>query len=163
MGYSCYTSEKHGREQGYDVPAICDHPDCSVEIDRGVGYVCLDNQDHTASCGGFYCSEHSALAFIISEDEFEDLDDDDAQELAESYGLKEKPEFDEDGYFYICQHKPIEYKETRSWLEHIMGDESWQKWREEEPARAERIKTLLCQLQAQFFKVKNLTEGEMES
>lgn len=162
MGYSCYTSAENGREQGYAVPAVCDHPDCTNLIDRGMGYVCLGDQEHTQSCGGFYCSDHQELAFVITEDEFEGLDDDESQELAESYGLDEKPEFDEDGYCHVCQHKPIENKESRVWLEHIMKDESWQKWRDQEPARVERIKSLLADKEAKFFKIKNLTEGDIE-
>ncbi len=31
---------KFGRDIGYGVPAICDHPGCNAEIDRGLSYVC---------------------------------------------------------------------------------------------------------------------------
>lgn len=49
MGYACY--ERDGRDCGYGVPAICDHPRCSAEIDRGVAYKCN-------YCERFLCSEH---------------------------------------------------------------------------------------------------------
>lgn len=111
MGYSVYFSEKNQRWQGYGVSAYCDHPDCKNEIDRGMGYVCCGNQDHTNSCGGFYCSEHEGLCNIISEDELEDLEEEEVQELLCDYGLEEVPLFDEDGLYYHCQHKPIEVKE----------------------------------------------------
>ncbi|OTG87924.1 hypothetical protein [Acinetobacter sp. ANC 3813] len=162
MSYACYTSEKNGREQGHGVPAVCDHPDCTNEIDRGMGHLCFENPNIEASCGGFYCSDHSDLSVTITEDEFDGLDDDEALELAQSYGLDEVPVFDEDGYFYICNHKPIEYKESRKWLQFIHDDESWQTWLEKEPVRAARIKAWLESGTAQFFKVKNLTEGDME-
>ena len=38
MGYACY--ERNGRDQGYGVPAKCDHPGCDADIDRGIAYAC---------------------------------------------------------------------------------------------------------------------------
>lgn len=134
MGYSVYFSDKNNRWQGYGVPAFCDHPGCKNEIDRGMAYVCCGNQEHTNSCGGFYCAEHAELCTLISEDEFDEaLDDEEVQEQLELYGLTEMPIFDEDGYFYHCEHKPIEAKEHPSWIKHVSADESWKQWRDEEP------------------------------
>lgn len=38
MSYAVGNCEKHKRHIGYGVTAICDHPDCTEEIDRGFGY-----------------------------------------------------------------------------------------------------------------------------
>ncbi len=38
MSYAVGNCGKHKRHIGYGVPAICDHPDCTEEIDRGLGY-----------------------------------------------------------------------------------------------------------------------------
>lgn len=143
MGYSVYYSDKNKRWQGYGVPAYCDHPDCKNVIDRGMAYVCCDNQEHTNSCGGFYCAEHESLCTLIAEDEFEDVEQDDVQELLDDYGLEEMPVFDEDGYFYHCQHKPIEVKEHPDWLKHIEKDESWQEWREKSHEELKLIRELV--------------------
>lgn len=143
MGYSVYYSDKNKRWQGYGVPAYCDHPNCKKTIDRGMGYVCCDDQDHMYSCGGFYCAEHADLCTLISKDEFEDLEDYDVQEKLEEYGLTDLPIFDGDGYFYHCQHKPIEAKEHPNWLEHIEKDESWREWREESPDELKRMQELM--------------------
>ncbi|MFH7764588.1 hypothetical protein [Acinetobacter sp. BSP-28] len=124
--------------------AYCDHPGCKNEIDRGIGYVCCGDQDHMCSCGGFYCAEHESLCTIITEDEFEDLDQDDIQELLNHYDLTEMPVFDEDGYFYHCSHEPIEKdKEHPEWLKHVLTDETWQEWREKEPEMAKHYQELL--------------------
>jgi hypothetical protein len=47
------------RDIGYGVPAVCDAPDCSERIDRGLGYVCggqpFGGDD---GCGLYFCSNH---------------------------------------------------------------------------------------------------------
>ena len=48
-----------GRDVGYEVPAICESPKCSEEIDRGIGCVCggdVGGGDY--GCGLFFCAEH---------------------------------------------------------------------------------------------------------
>lgn len=52
--------EFEGRDIGYGVPAICDHPDCDERIDRGLGYVCADGAVYGGDdgCGRFFCMEH---------------------------------------------------------------------------------------------------------
>ena len=59
MGWSRGYDIQWNRDVGYGVPAICDHPDCSEEIDRGLGYVCgADIYGGEHGCGLFFCSEH---------------------------------------------------------------------------------------------------------
>lgn len=57
MSYAVGNCGKHKRHIGYGVPAICDHPDCTEEIDRGLGYLCGEDF-HFASCHGYFCEEH---------------------------------------------------------------------------------------------------------
>ena len=48
-----------GRDIGYGVPAVCDHPDCNKKIDRGLAYVCGgEPYGGNAGCGLFFCDEH---------------------------------------------------------------------------------------------------------
>lgn len=48
-----------GREVGYTVDAICDHPGCDVEIDRGLGFACGGSPGAThASCELHFCADH---------------------------------------------------------------------------------------------------------
>jgi len=56
MGYACY--EHNRRDQGYCVPAICDHPSCNKRIHRGIYYAC--GGDPMEYCGLFFCDEHRA-------------------------------------------------------------------------------------------------------
>ncbi len=43
------------RDIGYGVPAECDHPDCTAEIDRGLSYVCGgDPYGGEYGCGLFF-------------------------------------------------------------------------------------------------------------
>ena len=53
MGWSLGFDDKWNRDIGYGVPAYCDHPKCSVEIDRGLAYVCCDQEPYGAMAAGF--------------------------------------------------------------------------------------------------------------
>lgn len=62
MGWGTGTNAA-GREVGYMVQAECDEPDCTVEIDRGLAYVCGGMHDGgEEGCGGYFCGEHLLLA-----------------------------------------------------------------------------------------------------
>ena len=63
MGWAVGWDFDHGRHRGYGVPAYCDAKGCSVEIDRGLGYVCecwrcYDEEDDL-SVTTFVCGEHT--------------------------------------------------------------------------------------------------------
>lgn len=66
MGYSVYedySALDYGIERwaGYGVPAVCDLPECNVEIDRGMAYNCRENSFSEGvgkSCGLYFCEEH---------------------------------------------------------------------------------------------------------
>lgn len=66
MGYASYTLSD-GRQAGYAVEATCDEQDCTVRIDRGLGYLCGRTPGGDEwGCGNYFCSEH--LFFIGVED-----------------------------------------------------------------------------------------------
>lgn len=61
MGYAHYTIQRNGEtiEAGYNVPATCEQPACSAQIDRGLAYLCGQTpggDEH--GCGGYYCGSH---------------------------------------------------------------------------------------------------------
>jgi hypothetical protein len=60
MGWARYQNHE-GRECGYAVAATCDHPGCTAEIDRGLGYLCgtTDAIDGSGpGCGKYFCAAH---------------------------------------------------------------------------------------------------------
>lgn len=59
MSWSIGFDEKWNRDVGYGVPSVCDHPSCSAEIDRGLGYICGgDIGGGENGCGLFFCGKH---------------------------------------------------------------------------------------------------------
>jgi hypothetical protein len=47
------------RDIGYGVPAFCDHPDCTEEIDRGLAWVCGgEPYGGERGCGLYFCAKH---------------------------------------------------------------------------------------------------------
>jgi hypothetical protein len=61
MGWSIGYDSNWQRDIGYGVPAVCDHPDCNAEINRGLPHVCGSNPyggEH--GCGLYFCRSHLA-------------------------------------------------------------------------------------------------------
>lgn len=59
MGWSIGWDEHWQRDIGYGVPAWCDHPDCSEEIDRGLSHVCGgEPYGGDNGCGLYFCGGH---------------------------------------------------------------------------------------------------------
>lgn len=56
MGWSY--GEVSGKPVGYSVPDVCNHPECSTEIDRGLSFYCGNMPGDGLTCGGFFCSKH---------------------------------------------------------------------------------------------------------
>lgn len=59
MGWAVRYDPNWRRDVGYGVPATCDYPDCSKDIDRGLGYVCgsaVYGGEH--GCGLHFCDDH---------------------------------------------------------------------------------------------------------
>jgi hypothetical protein len=59
MGWAIGWDRKWKRDIGYGVPAYCDHPGCSEEIDRGLSYVCgSEPYGGEHGCGLHFCARH---------------------------------------------------------------------------------------------------------
>jgi hypothetical protein len=98
------------RDIGYGVPAMCDHPGCVEEIDRGLGYVCggepYGGED---GCGLYFCMEHAG-------------------------GRRECGHVFKDDPAY----RPS--PDVREWVEHKLTDESWAAWRHENVATVSALR-----------------------
>ena len=117
MGWSIGWDESWKRDIGYGVPAYCDHPDCTAEIDRGLGNVCGGEPyggEH--GCGLFFCGEHLYLSSVGP--------------LCERCDVPEPVE--------PFQPKP----DHPDWVRHKLTDESWQEWRNGHPREVEAMKAL---------------------
>ena len=116
MGWSIGEDSQWDRDIGYGVPALCDHPKCDKRIDRGLAYVCCDQEPFGGErgCGLFFCYDH-----VDSEHRCPRC----------SNG---KP--------------PYKHPKTdvREWIEHKLEDLSWAVWRKENPAEVDRLKAALA-------------------
>lgn len=109
MGWSIGWDPNHGgRDVGYAVPAICDHPDCNVEIDRGLAHVCADQEmfGGERGCGLYFCSDH--------------------QHYTEKHSQL--------CIRCLRGNRPFNPKpDTQEWIDWKLTDESWAQWRAENP------------------------------
>jgi len=113
MGWAVGYDSNWERDIGYGVPAICDHPDCNAEIDRGLGYVCGDDvYGGDRGCGLFFCQKHSLSPMSPKL----------PGRLCERC--------------YPRQRKPFEAKpDTVEWMRWKLRDESWAQWRTDNPTK----------------------------
>jgi hypothetical protein len=111
MGWEIGYDGNWKRDIGYGVPAYCDHPECNEEIDRGLGYIC----SHGRVFGGDGCG----LFFC------------------------EKHRGPNDRCERCAQGKePFDAKPDHPrWIEWKLTDESWQQWRDENPAEVEKLRS----------------------
>ena len=115
MGWSIGFDTNWNRDIGYSVPAFCDHPKCSEEIDRGLGYVCGgEPYGEPHGCGLYFCSKHQR-----------------------GYGpqlcsrcVNRKPPY---------KPKP----DHPRWIKWKLTDESWAEWRKDNPREVKRLVRLL--------------------
>jgi len=112
MSWSIGYDNRWKRDIGYGVPAYCDHPGCNVEIDRGLSFVCGGEPfGGMDGCGLYFCGLHLRL------------------------GMHSACERCKNG------KEPFEPKpEHPDWIKHKLTDESWQKWRNENPKEVEKLK-----------------------
>lgn len=95
------------RDIGYGVPALCDHPDCDKPIDRGLDYVCGgDPYGGEHGCGLYFCSKHHSFG---------------GHRLCECC--------DDTPGGPTFEPKP----DLPIWINHKLSDESWARWRAENP------------------------------
>lgn len=116
MGWQIGWDSTWNRDIGYGVPALCDHPKCNARIDRGLAYVCADEQPHGGErgCGLFFCSDHHGWGGQCPRCE------------------KGKPPY---------KHPKPDVKE---WLDWKLHHPSWKKWRDEEPEEVAAAKAALA-------------------
>lgn len=117
MSWSIGYDQLRKRDVGYGVPAYCDAPGCREEINRGLSYVC-GNEPHGGAkgCGLYFCEKH------------------------------------QHGYDQRCP-RCAKYKspyvkwspDHPRWVLHKLTDESWQRWRDENPDEVESIKNSLIE------------------
>lgn len=118
MGYGVY--ENGERFAGYAVPAICEHPGCNKKIDRGYAYACGGEPFSERGCDRYFCSEHLWY---------------------HNFNIRGSREC-----VQVCARcntykSPFPYKpEKEEWLQHILNDESWSTWREENPEKVNEFK-----------------------
>jgi hypothetical protein len=114
MGWSVGYDDTRDRDIGYGVPAICDHPKCNARIDRGLAYVCCNQEPYGGDgCGLFFCYEHVDFEHRCPR------------------CRNRKPPYQ--------QWKP----DVRELIQHKLTDESWGKWREENPSEVAWLKEKL--------------------
>lgn len=59
MSWQIGYDDKWKRDIGYGVPALCDHPGCNEQIDRGLAYVCSHGDPYGGDgCGLYFCLTH---------------------------------------------------------------------------------------------------------
>ena len=57
MGWG--NGEVDGKEVGYNVEDVCNHPGCTEEIDRGIAYACGGyHGSGEDACDGYFCFDH---------------------------------------------------------------------------------------------------------
>lgn len=111
-----------GRDIGYGVPAVCDHPKCNAQIDRGLSYVCGgEPYGGKKGCGLFFCNKHLV-----------------------GYGPQRCPR--------CAAYKPPyahPKPDTREWANWKLTDPSWAQWRKENQTEAKRLRAYYCRASGQ--------------
>lgn len=111
MGYAVYMVGK--RWGGYGVPAICEHPKCNEEINRGMAYACGGEPFSEWGCDRYFCSKHR---------EYHSFNTGSGRETKEVCARCAKRKL------------PFPYKpEHQDWINHLLTDESWAEWRKNNP------------------------------
>lgn len=118
MGWSIGYDSNWNRDVGYGVPAQCDHPGCKAEIDRGLSFVCGgEPYGGEYGCGLFVCGEH---------------------QNANNHCLQ------------LCRHCADRRRrrlqpsaDHPDWMRWKLTDESWQRWRDDNPKEVEKLRSAL--------------------
>ena len=113
MGWSIGYDQAWQRDIGYGVPAVCDHPKCKRQIDRGISHVCGgEPYGGDKGCGLFFCGKH--LFFGRS---------------------KEAPQLCRRCFRY--NYNPYTpKKDVKEWIQWKMTDPSWAEWRKKQRLNA---------------------------
>jgi hypothetical protein len=113
MGWAVGFDPNWKRDIGYGVPAVCDHPGCGAEIDRGLSYVCGSHPyGEERGCGLFFCAPH-----LWYNDDGIQLCEHCVNATEEQLAAGTVPRFE-----------PT--PDTTEWINHKRTDPSWAAWRE---------------------------------
>jgi hypothetical protein len=108
--------DKEGRDIGYGVPALCDHPDCNKQIDRGLSYVCgmINTAGEDRGCGLHFCNDH----------------------------LRDSPKYGQlCERCYPRQRSPFQRKpDIAEWVNHKLTCPTWAQWRKDNPEEVAALK-----------------------
>ena len=130
MSWAIGFDDKWMRDIGYGVPAVCDHPDCDNEIDRGLSYVCGGEPfGGDKGCGLYFCIEHM---YVGGNGDYEN----DPQMCDRCCDGK-------DPY----PPKP----DLQVWVEFKLTDDSWAQWREDNPHEVKKLKQDLTNIKSQVM------------
>lgn len=119
MGFAVYKLDNY-RWGGYAVPTICEHPDCTEEISRGMANACGGEPFSDIGCDLYFCSKHLFMCRKNIEGERR--------------------------YIQLCERcskykTPFPYKyELKEWLDWLLNDKSWEEWRKLNPQKVKVIK-----------------------
>lgn len=141
MGWAIGTGE-NGRDIGYAVPAICDHPDCNEEIDRGFSY-CCGEYTTDEGCGLYFCGSH----LMTVENPLTDEEDDNAYspQLCDACALYWKLRQIDDEVAWELAPKGYEPKpDALKWVYWKLHDMSWDEWRKNNPEATEAMEERLA-------------------
>jgi len=118
MGWSIGFDNQWKRDIGYGVPAYCDAPNCMERIDRGLSFVCGGQEPYggESGCGLYFCSKHRFWHEFRNGDKGEYC----KRCISHKAPYKPKPEHPE-------------------WIAWKLSDDSWKKWRQENPEEVKRL------------------------
>ena len=113
MSWSVGYDENWKRDIGYDVPCECDHPECNLEIHRGLAYVCgSEPYGGEYGCGLYFCYSHLYSLGIGKG----------------TYQLCDRCL--ENNLNYDCESETYPPKpDLKEWVEWKLTDKSWEEWR----------------------------------
>ena len=116
MGWCIGFDSTWKRDIGYEVTAMCDHPGCTKEIDRGLSYVCgSEPYGGEHGCGLYFCGAH----LWYRKPRGADRSVQNCKRCLTHKGpFKPKPDIAE-------------------WTDFKMTDPSWEAWRDEQKAKVE--------------------------
>lgn len=115
MGWSIGHDDNWNRDIGYGVPATCDFPGCDEKIYRGLVHVCgSDPYGGEHGCGLYFCEKHLEHHPRLK------------VQLCERCGNGLEP------------HQPK--ADHPEWIRFKLTDESWERWRIENPDAVKKMK-----------------------
>ena len=119
MGWQIGYDNNWKRDIGYGVPAPCDFPKCTKEIDRGLSYVCgSEPYGGDYGCGLYFCENH----------------------------FNWRKPYSAEGLIQLCPRcykyrSPYEPKQDlREWIEWKLKDKSWAIWRKQNKNEVKELK-----------------------